>query len=75
VSLEQVLSVGVKPERKQVIVAKGVVAPRAAYEPIASQIILVNTPGSTSADLSTFTYHRRRRPLFPFERNAQYKPA
>ncbi len=73
-SLEQVYSAGVKPERKQIIVAKGVVAPRAAYEPIASEIILVNTPGSTSADLSTFTYKHRRKPLFPFEKEATYAP-
>ena len=73
-SLEQVYSVGVKPERKQIIAAKGVVAPRAAYEPIASEIILVNSGGSTSADLSTFTYKHRRHPLFPFEQNATYAP-
>ena len=72
-SLEQVLSLGIKPQRKQIIVAKGVVSPRPAYEPIASEVVLVNTPGSTSADLSTFTYQRRRRPLFPFERDAVYQ--
>jgi len=74
VSLEQVLSVGVKPERKQIIVAKGVVAPRGAYQPIAAQIILVNTPGATTAELSRFEYKRRRRPLFPFEPDATYEP-
>jgi hypothetical protein len=26
----------------------------------------------TSANLSRFPYHRRRRPLYPFERDAQY---
>ncbi len=73
-SLEQVLSVGVRPHRKQIIVAKGVVSPRPAYEPIASEILLVNTPGSTSADLSSFDYKHRRRPLFPFEPDASYRP-
>lgn len=73
-SLEQVLSVGVRPHRKQIIVAKGVVSPRPAYEPIASEILLVNTPGSTSADLSSFDYKHRRRPLFPFEPDASYQP-
>jgi microcystin degradation protein MlrC len=48
------------------------VAPRAAYEPIAAQILLVNTPGVTTADLSRFTYQRRRRPLYPFEPDAAY---
>ena len=63
---------GVRPERFQIVVAKGVQSPRPAYTPIAAEIILVNTPGVTTADLSTFTYHRRRRPLYPFEPDAAY---
>jgi hypothetical protein len=27
----------------------------------------------TTADLSTFTYRHRRRPLYPFEPDAQYE--
>ncbi len=71
-SREQMYSVGIWPERYRVVVAKGVVSPRPAYQPIASRIILVNTPGVTTADLSTFSYHRRRRPLYPFEEDAGY---
>ncbi|MDQ3702308.1 MAG: M81 family metallopeptidase [Chloroflexota bacterium] len=71
-SIEQMYSLGIWPERYQVVVAKGVVSPRPAYEPIAAEIILVNTPGVTTADLDFFTYHHRRRPLFPFEREATY---
>jgi microcystin degradation protein MlrC len=73
VSLEQVRSTGVKPERFQVVVAKGVVAPRGAYEPIAARILLVNTPGATAADPTLFAYHRRRRPLYPLEPDAAYR--
>ena len=69
IGIRQLRSVGVHPEDYQVVVAKGVVSPRPAYEPIAAEILLVNTPGVTSADLSTFRYHHRRRPLFPFERD------
>jgi len=72
ISLEQLYAVGIRPETRRIVVAKGVVAPRAAYEPIAAQILLVDTPGVTTADLSRFTYHRRRRPLYPFEPNATY---
>jgi microcystin degradation protein MlrC len=50
------------------VVAKGVVSPRPAYAPIAAETILVDTPGVTSADLSSFPYRRRRRPIYPFER-------
>jgi microcystin degradation protein MlrC len=69
---EQMYSAGIAPERYKVVVAKGVVSPRPAYEPIASRIILVNTPGVTTSDLSFFEYHRRRKPLYPFEQDAQY---
>ncbi len=71
-SREQMYSVGVWPERYRVVVAKGVVSPRPAYAPIASRIVLVNTPGVTTADLSSFNYRHRRRPLYPFEPEAEY---
>jgi microcystin degradation protein MlrC len=71
-SIQQVRSVGVRPEDFKVIVAKGVVSPRPAYQPIAAQIVLVDTPGVTRASLDGFLYHRRRRPLFPFERDTAY---
>jgi len=71
-SLEQMYAVGVRPEQFQICVAKGVVSPRPAYSRVAQEIVLVNTPGVTTADLSFFTYHRRRRPLYPFEPDAKY---
>jgi microcystin degradation protein MlrC len=71
-SIQQMYSVGVRPEQMQVVVAKGVVSPRPAYAPIAAQIVLVNTPGVTTSDLSRFTYRHRRRPLYPFEMDATY---
>jgi microcystin degradation protein MlrC len=66
-SLEQILSLGIHPERKRLLIVKGVVAPRAAYEPIAGEIVLVDTPGVTADDPGAFEYHRRRRPLYPLE--------
>lgn len=72
VSLEQYYSVGIRPEEFKIIVAKGVMSPRPAYEPIAAEMVLVDSPGATSADLSTFDYAFRRRPLYPFEASASY---
>jgi microcystin degradation protein MlrC len=72
-SIQQMYSVGVRPESFQVVVAKGVVSPRPAYAPIAAEIVLVNTPGVTTSDLSRFNYARRRRPLYPFETDATYE--
>ncbi len=71
-SLEQHYSAGVNPTRHKIIVAKGVVSPRPAYSRIAREILLVNTPGVTTGDLSFFTYHRRRKPLYPFEPDTTY---
>ncbi len=71
-SREQFHSLDLRPEAFPIVVAKGVVSPRAAYEPIAREIVLADTPGLTTADLSTFDYRRRRRPLFPFEPDARY---
>jgi len=66
-------SLGIRPEDYQVVVAKGVQSPRPAYEPIATEILLVNTPGAAAADLGTFTYRHRRRTLYPFEQDATYE--
>ncbi len=71
-SLEQLLSLGVKPERSKIIIVKGVVAPRAAYEPIAAQIVLVDSAGVTSDNPRHFEYHKRRKPLFPLEVDTSY---
>ena len=38
------------------------------------EVVLVNTPGVTTADLSYFTYYRRRKPLYPFEPETEYVP-
>ena len=72
VSLEQVKSQGVKPESKKILVAKGVIAPRAAYNPVAARTILVDTPGATCVNPAGFTFHHRRRPIYPLELEAQY---
>ena len=74
-SLEQVLSLGIHPERKRILIVKGVVAPRAAYAPVAPRILLVDTPGVTSDNPSHFTYRHRRKPVYPLEPDTQYTPA
>ena len=66
-SLQQLTSSGLDPTRFQIIVAKGVNAPVAAYCDVCPHLIRVNTPGSTCADLTKLEFRHRRRPLFPFE--------
>lgn len=71
-SPEELRAVGLDPARQRAIIAKGVVAPRAGYEALTSDFLLVDTPGVTAASLSEFTYHRRSRPLWPLERDAGF---
>lgn len=66
-SLQQLLSCGVRPQAFQILVAKGVNAPVAAYAPVCPHLLRVNTPGVTTADMRQLTYAHRRRPMFPFE--------
>ena len=71
-SREQFYSLGYRPDDFDIVVAKGVVSPRPAYQPIASEMITVNTPGATSADMSTFDYKRVRKSLYPLDMEARY---
>jgi microcystin degradation protein MlrC len=66
-SLGMVLSCDLDPAEFDVLVAKGVVAPVAAFAPVCPTLIRVNTKGSTSADMTNFEFHHRRRPMYPFE--------
>lgn len=70
-ALAQLTSLGLDPLSYQAIVAKGVHSPMAAYGPIAHEVLQVDTPGVTSADLSRFTYQHRPRPLWPFEQPSE----
>jgi len=72
-SRQQMYSLGIRPERYRIVVAKGVQSPRPAYEPISVEVVMVNTPGVTTSDLSFFDYKRRRKPLYPFEQDATYE--
>ncbi|HZT31937.1 MAG TPA: M81 family metallopeptidase [Bryobacteraceae bacterium] len=63
-SLQQIVSLGIYPERQHILIAKGTIAPRAAYEPIAAKIIPVDTPGLTAVNPARYTFKRVRRPLF-----------
>ncbi len=63
-SLHQLISVGVYPERMKILVAKGTIAPRAAYEPVSARIIEVDSGGVTSMNPARFEYKRVRPALF-----------
>jgi microcystin degradation protein MlrC len=60
---------GIDPRRKRYVLIKSRQHFRAGFEPIARHIVLCDGDGVTSSDLRLFTYRRRPRPLFPFERD------
>ena len=49
------------------VIERGALAIAFTVEPVAEAMHWVATPGVTSADLSTFAYAHRRRPMYPFE--------
>ncbi len=63
-SIHQLTSCGIYPERQKILIVKGVVAPRAAYQPVAKQIVLVDTPGLTAVNPAHFKFERANRKLW-----------
>jgi microcystin degradation protein MlrC len=58
---------GMEPTRHRVIGLKGKGHFRAAFEPIARRVVLVEGPGITGSDLSRLTFHKVRRPIWPLD--------
>lgn len=66
-SLRQLTAFGIDPLAYDVIVAKGVHAPMAAYQEVCKSFVRVNTRGITHADMTRLPFENRRKPLYPFE--------
>lgn len=65
---------GIEPTIKRVIALKGKGHFRAAFEPIASRVVLVEGPGITGADLDRLEFTKLRRPIWPIDRSTQWEP-
>jgi microcystin degradation protein MlrC len=74
-SIRQLTAFGINPGDFQILVAKGVNAPVAAYAPVCSKLLRVNTSGSTTADMRQLNYLHRRRPLYPLETDFEWPEA
>ena len=53
-------SVGIQPPAQKILVAKAVMAHRAAYAPFAKHTIEVDTPGLTTVNPARYTYRHVR---------------
>lgn len=63
-SIHQIVSLGIYPERQKILVAKGTIAPRAAYEPVAAEIVMVDTPGATSVNPGRYEFKEARQGMW-----------
>jgi microcystin degradation protein MlrC len=63
-SLHQIISLGIYPQRQRILVAKGTIAPRAAYEPVSAKIIPVDSPGATAVNPARFSFKHLRDKLW-----------
>lgn len=67
-SIHQITSVGIAPEQQKILVAKGAVAPRAAYEPVSPRLIEVDSPGACWIGRGPQSYQRAKRTLYEWNR-------
>ena len=64
---------GIDPAYCKIVVVKSPNGFRAAYEPIAKRIFLVDTPGVSTAKLENMPFKRINRPIYPLDRDIDYK--
>jgi len=67
IDLQVFLSQGIDPAAKNVVVVKSVQHFRAAYAPIAREIVLVDSGGICSPDISRLKFTKLRRPIWPLD--------
>ena len=67
IDLQVFLSQGIDPTTKNVLVVKSVQHFRAAFAPIAREIVLVDSGGICSPDISRLNFARLRRPIWPLD--------
>lgn len=66
-------SVGLEPRDAKIVVVKSPFGFRAAYEPFAQGIIIVDGPGAATSHLESFQYKFAPRPIFPLDANVTFK--
>jgi len=70
--LEVLRSQGIEPTEQQIIVVKSSVHYRAAFTPVARQIIEVDTPGLTSPHIDKLDLKRIQRPAWPYDADMEW---
>jgi microcystin degradation protein MlrC len=69
---EMIRFTGIDPLGEKLLVVKSTIHYRAAFEPIAKEIVEVDAPGLSSSNLARFPFKRVRRPIFPLDPETSY---
>jgi microcystin degradation protein MlrC len=64
--LDLFTQLGCDPARRKLVVVKSSQHFRAAFEPIATRIIMVDAPGVVTRDITTLPFHKIKLPKWPF---------
>jgi microcystin degradation protein MlrC len=64
---EMLRFVGIDPAGEKIIAVKSTIHYRAAFEPLAHDIVEVDAPGLSSSNLARFAFTNVRRPIFPLD--------
>lgn len=68
--LQQFKSFGIDPERKRIVALKSMQHFRAAFEPIAGQVIVCDSGALCTLQYQRLPYRNVRRPIFPLDQDA-----
>jgi microcystin degradation protein MlrC len=70
--LEVLRSQGIEPTEQQILVVKSSVHYRAAFTPVAKEIIEVDTPGLTNPHIDRLALERIERPAWPWDADMEW---
>lgn len=66
-------SLGLEPRDAQIVIVKSPAAFRAAYEPLAAEVAVIDAPGVCSPNLRALPWKLARRPIFPLDEVAGWR--
>jgi microcystin degradation protein MlrC len=67
-------AVGLEPADAQIVIVKSAGQFRSGYSDMASEIILLDSPGMSSDRLDIYEFHRVPRPLYPLDPDTTFTP-
>ena len=70
-TIHQITCAGIQPQQQKILVAKGAVAPRAAYEPVSARLIEVDTLGATAIHRAPDEYLLARQNLYEWQQGGE----